>query len=357
MIPEHGNVGCGFIPVRMIQKLLGDCEDVTNVIAIQVRILIPSLGLFKGVLTAKPGIDQIQLPPSMQKVKPSIYLSDASAILMINQNGTFPSARRIQRQKDSFTAERAFPDMARWMMVQKGVSNSYLNQPNRHFEMCLGVVDATNELPPDKVFLTGIQDNLDLFQDDKILISRYPMTESSDGITLSLVKEKPPSMSTRSWDFLCSMKFGAVVFGNPPPGGGLALPERIAQGDLDGDEYFVCWDPKIVCDALIGDRPVLAVKKNETAPSNSSPSEDWWSAAQGFMMDVQLRTSSNRLIGSLHDMWKKNLREHRQQDAILFGRAFKQSIDVLKHGGKVDLAKHLCANLRHDLRRFVRPVE
>jgi hypothetical protein len=357
MIPEHGNVGCGFIPVGMIRKLRGDYHDVNNIIAIQVRILVPSLGLFKGILTTKRGIDQIQLPPSMQKVKPSVQSSadDSSAILMINQNGTYPSVRRIQRQKDNFTAGRTFPEMARWMMVQKGISYSYLTLPNRSFEACLGVVDATNELPSDTVFLTGIQENLDLFQEDKILISRYPMTEASDGVTLFLVKEKPPSMSTSSWDFLCSLEFGAVIFGNPPPGGH-ALPERIAQGDLDGDEYFVCWDSKIVGDARIGDRPVLAVKKNGCAPPNPSPSKDWWLGAQDLMMDVESRTSSNRLIGSLHDMWKKNLCENKQQDAIQFGRAFKQSIDVLKHGGKVDLAKHLRGNLRYDLQRFVRPV-
>jgi len=34
----------------------------------QVRVFIPSMGVFKGVLMRKPGITKIQLTPSMRKV-------------------------------------------------------------------------------------------------------------------------------------------------------------------------------------------------------------------------------------------------------------------------------------------------
>jgi hypothetical protein len=73
--------GCGFIPSRMLEQLLAEGKERVPIAAkratnVQVRIFITRVGaspddlggVWKGVLTAKPGIDKIQLPPSMHKV-------------------------------------------------------------------------------------------------------------------------------------------------------------------------------------------------------------------------------------------------------------------------------------------------
>lgn len=153
IVPEHGSVGCGYIPRRMVDVLLGN--GTTDVVAIQVRTVIPSLGVFKGVLTVKPNIDKIELPTSMQKVGASTSPTTANqdmALLMINQTGIYPYAARILRQQNHFADEREIPKMARWMLIQKGVSNSYLCKKNRHHDMCKGLMDPTDGLPSGCVF-------------------------------------------------------------------------------------------------------------------------------------------------------------------------------------------------------------
>ncbi len=70
-VEERGCLGCGFVPRHIINYLFGNRKRADGVVALQVRILCPRLGLFKGMLIEKPGIDKIQLPPSMKKVGPA----------------------------------------------------------------------------------------------------------------------------------------------------------------------------------------------------------------------------------------------------------------------------------------------
>jgi hypothetical protein len=359
-IPEAGNVGCGFIPSSKIQELLGGEDNsmaTEDVFAIQVRIAIPTMGIFKGVLMEKQGIDKIQLPPSMKKVEASANSDDpdSSAFLIINQSGVYPYATRIQRGECGFHQARPFPEMAKWMLIQKGVSNSYLCQDNRCHDTCKGVADPTDAIPSGCIFLTGIQQHHDSFP-DRLVISRYPMTEASDGRVVPIVKEKPAAMSTSDWEFLSKKKFGAVLFGAPPPGQP-SMPETIAQGDLDGDDYFICWDPIIVQDALIGDPPVIASKNNNSRRATPPDEEDdsWWIRTVEFMVDMESRKRSQRLISALHTMWRKRLKEGMQQESRIFGRAFKESIDVTKHGGKVALPTELWKHIEYNLRCYLKP--
>ena len=43
---------------------------------------------------------------------------------------------------------------------------------------------------------------------------------------------------------LLSLPFGAVAFSSE--GSGAPLPSTVADGDLDGDLYFVCWDQTLL---------------------------------------------------------------------------------------------------------------
>jgi len=356
-IEENGNVGCGFIPRNMIERFLGKYAVGQRTFALQVRIQIPSMGTFKGVLMEKPGIDKIELPPSMKKVGASSSLAareDNSAWLMINKSGIFPYLNRIRQQEDQFYEEMEIPEQARWMLTQKGVSHSYLSEKNRHHSNLIGVADPTNGgLPPGSVFLTGFH-HIKSVCGNEVIISRFPMTEASDGVKLPVVREKPISMSEKGWDFLCQKPFGVVIFGNPASGQ-RALPEHIAQGDLDGDGYFVCWDPIIVKDALIGDRPVFSTKK---APSSrafaSSSSTNWWDETQQYLMDQGGRNQRNQLVGVLCNLWKSRLKTNLQQEALSYGRAYKEAIDVKKHGGKVDLPTELWKDVPSNLHRYLR---
>ena len=346
-IAEKGNVGCGFIPRHMIDILMGIPSP--QVCALQVRIVIPSMGIFKGILFEKQNIRKIELPSSMQKVNAAMNADMNVAWIMINKTGIYPYPARVQQAKNSFQDKKDISDMAQWMLKQKGVSQTYLQQPNGQFSFLLGVADPTDTIPSGRIFLSGIHDQLDNFG-DKVIISRFPMTEASDGRVLPIVREKPHTMSTAQWDFLCSKPFGFVIFGNPAPGD-RSMPEQIAQGDLDGDGYFVTWDRKIVQDAVIGDKAIFATKN----PPTSLPT-DWWSESQQYMANIEARKQSQKVIGKLHNCWLQNLRNGFQQDAVLFGRAFKNALDSAKHGVKISLPERLCSQIPRDLRYFLHPI-
>jgi hypothetical protein len=92
-IGEAAQDGCGFIPYSILAKLLHSTKaskrgPEPTVLAVQVRVLAPSLGFFKGVLMVKRGIQRVQLTPSMVKVPASQHpdptLRD-SAIIVIKQ--------------------------------------------------------------------------------------------------------------------------------------------------------------------------------------------------------------------------------------------------------------------------------
>ena len=204
--------------------------------------------------------------------------------------------------------------MARLVLMQKGVSRTYLEKPNCHHSSLVGLADPTSSLPFGSIFVSG---SMKFDFGAKVVISRFPMTEVADCIVLELVRKKPRTMSQKSWDFLRQIQFGIVIFGNPTPygndnasspiyNGQCALPELIAQGDLDGDAYFICWDPLIVQDALVGDRPVVAQKRNSTNRNDQPPhlnqpmasvlasTEDhdtckWWLAVENNFVIVSRR--------------------------------------------------------------------
>ena len=70
-IPEQFNSRSRFIPKVIITRLLVSHVRGKRTLAIQVRLLAPKLGIFKGILVDKHGISKIQLPLSVMKVRPS----------------------------------------------------------------------------------------------------------------------------------------------------------------------------------------------------------------------------------------------------------------------------------------------
>ena len=102
-IEDFGQDGCGFICEKFLIQLLGGTEDVRkSALAIQVRIIIPSLGIFKGMLCRKKMTNEakFQLPTSMKKVgasKKSDRIEDEACLLInrIHSNSTNQAIGRI----------------------------------------------------------------------------------------------------------------------------------------------------------------------------------------------------------------------------------------------------------------------
>ena len=52
---------------------------------------------------------------------------------------------------------------------------------------------------------------------------------------------RPNGMDEQNWKFLCCLMFGLIIFANQQKDNDEPIPPEIANGDLDGDTYFVCW--------------------------------------------------------------------------------------------------------------------
>ena len=161
----------------------------------------------------------------------------------------------------------------------------------------------------------------------------------------------------------------------------IPLPCQIANGDLDGDLYFVCWN-EVVLNHLravrTGGIPTPPPLLSNNPPSQSSMSsgalihnENWFRDGQMRMSDAQLSNISD-LISKLYGLWKKKDDCPRENDRmkiqdrpsttcsrspisdfVYFGRAYKDSLDLVKHGGKVYLPSHLWKPIPESLHSFL----
>jgi len=75
--------------------------------------------------------------------------------------------------------------------------------------------------------------------------------------------------------------------------------------------------------------------------------KEWFKNVQATLVDVNHMAEHDRLIKRLSTLHKRTIVESGMQheDAIALGRAFKNSLDVGKHGGRVTLPQHLRKNL------------
>jgi len=272
--------GCGFFPedffdVGTIKK---NCD------AIQVRIIGPSIGLAKGMLLKKRGISCIQLPSSMIKAPASKTCTDSWVAVVITNS--FPSEGNMQtgRFLDTDAAKlnkswmrddsrKLLSKMHRRMLigygVKKSVADAYArsatNDPKflKHAHL-MGCIDPTGALPEKKVFIsgyiTGSDNSRALFGKvhTKVYLSRSLSLEPTNAKLVSVIGSKPREMSKDDWDMLCTYKFGTIIFPRSKEGS-VPLPCVIADGDLDGDPYFVMWD-KTIMDHLYHSNDKLTLK-------------------------------------------------------------------------------------------------
>jgi ribosomal protein L24 len=372
-IEEEGNVGCGFIAEELLENLLGKNLG-AKTLAIQVRIVAPRFGLFKGMLMRRSGITTIQLPPSMKKAGPSLTSDEETMFLLITTGGLHPSKLNgyIGRALDenlkppparSFTREvRKLSEMIERLWegesVPKSVIKNYKKQASfpagalssrsalkslKH-AFVVGVADPTGLLPPGHIFVTGagaVRTSPELF------ITRSPCVVPSDGRVLPVVTTKPAEMSVSEWSWLEDLQFGCVIFGAPSEQGE-AIPETIASGDLDGDLYFVCWDEGILSHVSPPSPLPLPPPASEPQASQqnlrNSPETGWLERAQNIMLDVPRLRDIDAVIGKLYN-FAKSYEDPSDLEAVAFGNAYKQALETGKHGTKPDLPKALLEKL------------
>jgi RNA dependent RNA polymerase len=409
-IAEIAHEGCGFMPVHFAQQFYGHHAVGKRIFALQVRIVAPQLGIYKGMLVVKEGIDRIQLPTSMKKVGPSTIIDPNDKRVFLLINGSFPSkinaiqfpkifqnlqpCKSFQPKKLSYMIQRIWQD---WR-IPDTVIKQYIEDscnPNKLRHTCLvGLSDPTDGgIPPGTVFITGMAQyrdgNIDTYNHpapigDSIFITRYPCTEArTDAHLLPVLRHRPSNMLESTWQWLNSLHFGGIIFGNPVSHGNnttaaTPLPCQIANGDLDGDMYFVCWD-EVLLEHLHAQRTVgISQSLANSPPSKSSTTAstssarmynvNWFRDGQMRMSDTQLSNISD-LISKIYSLWKKNDLPRNDDGSITsrrpsssspvsdidyVGRAYKDALDLVKHGGKVYLPSYLWPKIPVSLHLFLR---
>ena len=356
-IEENGHEGCGFICEEYLQELLGpNTRASQEVVAIQVRIIAPELGIFKGMLMAKRfGVDQrsrkILLPPSMKKVEASIHPERISNTAFMIIRRVSPSTTNKQLAKiilddsdetpKSFTVKELAPMFER-LFVALGVNDRLFKQyvqdctktrRPRHAWL-VGVADPTGELPVGTVYVPGLG-----IRPRQIFVTRSPCMEPDDGRMIDLVSEKPAQMSAQNWEWLENLPLSVIIFATPEPGT-LAIPPQIADGDLDGDLYLVCWN----LDFLVQLKTTPINTRKSIPPAGKrgphDPDPNWLKKAQEKMVDAPRMVGIDKLVRALYKA-ATSLGPLHNKDVIALGRAYKDALCIGKHGGNVYLPEHL----------------
>ena len=408
-IPERGHDGCGFICEGFLSELMEGCKGSLETVCIQVRLIIPKMGIYKGELMKKKmkekisnGVvakiqPKIQLPGSMLKVPASTLenVSDSAWIVVV-KNGVCPSTTQKSMERlpwinptkiappPSFEPKKLkdiFSRLFRGLGVPERYADQYIRDsagrrrvigsvekvalPAIRHSFLRGVIDPTGAIPPNSVYITGVSHSPDF--PEKIFITRSPCIKAGDGRSIKVVREKPTLMTSEAFNWLNELSFGAVIFGMPNPGC-RGAPEMIARGDLDGDLYFCCWDNQIL--KFITAEPIADVPIPKTVGTNDCGSkipkgtagvnsEDWFCEVKRFMQEsAKMKDDIGSLMGKFYQLSKKAADADktnflRNKDAEAFADAFYDALENGKHGTKIILPAHLWSAIPAKFRLYL----
>jgi hypothetical protein len=215
-----------------------------------------------------------------------------------------------------------------------------------------GFADPTDAIPSGSVFVTGSKHLAQV----TLFVTRSPCIHPSDGRMLPNLTTKPVAMSTKDWEWLNELPFGAIIFSGAEEGM-KPLPTFIANGDLDGDLYFVCWDAEILghvkAEAIVN--VDLDLEMGDNGPSDD---ENWLENAQQLMVDPTRYGEQGQLVGKLYKLASKAADENTElfmndPDAMAFARAYSEALDYRKHGRNISLPFHLHEKLPLNLRKYL----
>ena len=145
----------------------------------------------------------------------------------------------------------------------------------------VGYADPTHCIPEGMIFVTGtISDDGEnlLGGTSHVFATRSPCLKPNDARLLPLLTQRPRAMTQEQWDQLIKLPFGAVMFPDAEEGI-LPLAALLADGDVDGDLYFLCWHHKILSALRAGRKmaPVVAMLDEMKKTQVRSPCHDFLS--------------------------------------------------------------------------------
>ena len=131
-----------------------------------------------------------------------------------------------------------------------------------------------------------------------------------------------------------------------------SVPDSMASGDLDGDMYFVCWDPD-----LIPPKEIAPLDRTPSAASGAAPTRslsDMPTAAVQTFMQLKF----NRLLGMMANEWTKQVEMSPELAEAPYPRELAPLIEsALESDTSVDLASRAhttCSAGSHEVGRGLR---
>jgi hypothetical protein len=179
---------------------------------------------------------------------------------------------------------------------------------------------------------------------------------------LQQLTAKPAAMLDEHWEFLLSLPFGAIAFPDVPEGKRPSAAS-LSKQDLDGRQYFVCWDAEVLAhlnasqESLesmhgmhfgLGTAATHAVSERagNGSPSEAMVNKRWLEDAQLIMSDGVSIWDHQMLAGILHKLAEKatDLPEDefvRDEDFSALAHACEHAMNYWKRGDQVKLPMHL----------------
>jgi hypothetical protein len=246
-----------------------------------------------------------------------------------------------------FPREKPIPDMVQQLLKNLGLPDDkmkrYLDptrKRQRHASV-VGVADPTGAIPEGHVVLTGLP------QVESLFVTRFPCIKPSDGRVFPALRHKPNGMSDDDFTELSTLPFGAIIFSSH---GIEPMPRLVADGDLDGDYYFVLWQGNLIQAVEAGSRREAARHEkacskarrraasrgpNQPKKVAAAPAVGWgWIAGlQSHLRDFEvLREGLD--VATAYRHWEEAVTEHAfgSEEALEAGRAYVRSLERGKHG-------------------------
>lgn len=168
-------------------------------------------------------------------------ISKKSAISMLRRTIRFYDWEQINKSGFVIPQEPFFRSLLMTLCqdnLQKLCNKSHLHVPMEDGRMLYGVVDETDSLEEGEVFIQITEESREgketrrIIKNTKSLVTRMPCHHPGDILLLKAV-DKPKLHHL----------VDCIVF---PAKGSRPHPTEMSGGDLDGDEYWACWNMKLV---------------------------------------------------------------------------------------------------------------
>ncbi|EGR31631.1 RNA-dependent rna polymerase, putative [Ichthyophthirius multifiliis] len=142
---------------------------------------------------------------------------------------------QLYRKKDPFIDGVLNSLKYRGYYILKKKCNIYVEKSAR----LLGILDEFNLLEENQVYANYSKDG-ELFQEieGKVIVVKNPCLHPGDIRILNAVSTK----NDKKYNFLKEYK-NVLIF---PKKGKIPIAAQIAGSDLDGDQYFICWDERLI---------------------------------------------------------------------------------------------------------------